>query len=248
MPEVIRSLNESGIAAFRAYLGQCREGSSNLVPTALLRQESTSIALPADLAIELRSFENRFDFGQYLVNVLEAADRRAISRQAGLWTWLALFYFDLLCPLRGDGTRKVLSDEAYILPARYDFRSYYRHLVRMPWLAASEHGEFSKVLLIPAGTTEGAPLSTRGEIIEQMASRQAVLMNRRVIEAVYRIYFNKGTGRPSRGTAGSGGGSPRRLAVVLQQLDLTFDLAACAPETIVELLPSEFERWKRRAA
>jgi hypothetical protein len=184
------------------------------------------------------------EFGSYLNGLLSPLDRRVISRHHGLWTWLALYYFDQLCPRSGDGSRKVLADEAYVLPAKYDFRSYYRHLVRMPWLAVADHGDNARVLLVPAGRSSEAPLATRGEIIEQLASRQAVLGNARVIAAVNRLYFDQAANRPRRGAGGSKGGSPRRLALVLQQLDLTFDLAACDESRLLSLLPREFDRWK----
>ena len=133
-----------------------------------------------------------------------------------------------------------------MLPSQYFFRDYYRHLVRTPWMTVADHGEFAKILLIPASAGKGNALSVRGEIIEQMASRQAILRSRRVIEAVYRMYWDAAAGKPKKGTAGKkdSAGPPRRLALVLRQFDLTYDLDAAPPPQIVELLPKEFGRWK----
>jgi hypothetical protein len=244
MTDEVRALNVDGIARFGRYLDQLRGGLQEPPPPDLLSSAALTTAIDPACTVERRTFDNRFEFGTYLTNNLMPLDRRVISRHTGLWTWLALYYFDQLCPPSGDGTRTVLSSQAYVLPERYDYRSYYRHLVRTPWLVAIDHGEFARVLLIPAGASSQAPLATRGEIIEQLASRQDYLGNPAIIQAAYHLYYDETKQKPRRGAGGSGGGSPRRLATILQQLGLTFDLAACRAETIHKLLPKEFDRWR----
>jgi hypothetical protein len=244
MTDQLRTLNIDGIARFERYLTQLPSEPRQPVPTELLISPAYTSVVDPVVSIEPRSFRDRYEFGVYLADRLTSLDRRAISRNSGLWTWLALYYFDQLCPADPSGARNVRSVQAYVLPVRYDYRIYYRHLVRTPWLVALDHREFAKVLLIPAGGSEEAPLATRGEIIEQMASRQDYLGNAAIIEAAYRLYFDERKGKPRRGSGGSGGGSPRRLATILQQLGLTFDLGACRSETLRKLLPSEFDRWQ----
>jgi hypothetical protein len=87
-------------------------------------------------------------------------------------------------------------------------------------------------------------LYQRGDLIEQFSSRQTIISNPSVMGAVHRLYINPETGRLRRGTGGKTGGSPRRLADVLQQLDLTFDLRASNSADVVSLLPKEFDRWR----
>lgn len=244
MTEAVRIMNVDGIARFERYLNQLRAGLEQAPPSDLLLSPAfTSVADPS-ASVEQKAFSSRYEFGTYLAGQLSVLDRREISRNSGLWTWLALYYFDQLCPAAANGTRKVRSLQAYLLPTRYDYRIYYRHLVRTPWLIALDHGAFAKVLLIPPSASDEAPLATRGEIIEQMASRQDYLSNPSIIEAAYRLYFDERKGKPRRGAGGSAGGSPRRLATILQQLGLTFDLGACRPETLHKLLPAEFDRWR----
>lgn len=244
MTDAVRTLNIDGIAHFQRYLEQLRGGLREGPPSALLTGPAFTSVMESTCTVEQRSFENRFEFGTYLARQLAPLDRREISRNTGLWTWLAVYYFDQLCPPSSDGMRTTLSPQAYVLPERYDYRSYYRHLVRTPWLVAIDHGKFARVLLTPAGATTQAPLATRGEIIEQLASRQEYLGNPAIIEAAYQLYFDETKHRPRRGAGGSAGGSPRRLAAILHQLGLTFDLGACRAETIQQLLPKEFNRWR----
>jgi hypothetical protein len=87
-------------------------------------------------------------------------------------------------------------------------------------------------------------LFVRGDLIEQLSSRQPMISNPVIMGAVQELYVGRETGHLRRGTAGKVGGSPRRLVQVLDQLNLTFDLRASSPSRVVSLLPKEFDRWK----
>jgi hypothetical protein len=244
MNEVVRVLNADGIAAFERYLLGLRGGSREAAPVELLLNPAYSSPFGTRCDIGPRKFSSRYELGVYLVEILSSANRHDLSRDCGLWTWFALYYFEQICPSTPEGSRDVRSIQAYVLPNKYDYRIYYRHLVRTPWLVVSDHAQYGRLLLVPPGAAENAPLATRGEILEQLAARQELIGNRAVIETAYRLYFDESKGRPRRGAAGSAGGSPRRLAIILQQLGLTFDLGACAAATIDGLLPREFDRWR----
>jgi hypothetical protein len=125
------------------------------------------------------------------------------------------------------------------------FRQYFRHLVRAPWLVVCEHGENGKVLLIHTDRGD-TPLSTRGLIFEQLASRQGILNNPTIVAGAQRLFFDEITERPHLGVSGHGAGTVRRFATVVQQLELTFDLRSCSVEQFIALLPREFEYWKQR--
>lgn len=237
MTDCVRILNDSGIEGFRAYLQKLRVGAKDPTPTWLLTDSSTSIALTPSIEIEHKSFASRFDFGQYLSATLAPLGRRSISHHHALWTWLSLYYFDELCLAQPDGARKVLEDAVYLLPARYNHQRYYRHIARTSWLAVSDHGENAKVLL------SGVGRGSRSDIFEQIASRQGMLGNQTIVAGAFELYFDKATGKSKRGAGGKGAGSPRRLAAIVQQLELTYDLAACSASQLLELLPKEFDRF-----
>ena len=88
------------------------------------------------------------------------------------------------------------------------------------------------------------PVSKQGDLIEQLASRQELITNKSLIKAVTELYYNPSTGTNKRGAGGKGAGSPRRLAEVIDQYNLTWDLYAISPDEIIGLLPSEFDRFK----
>jgi hypothetical protein len=60
------------------------------------------------------------------------------------------------------------------------------------------------------------------------------------------LYFDEKTGRLKRGAGGKAGGSPRRLARVRQQLDVTWDLFDLTVERMLAILPNEFNRFKEQ--
>jgi hypothetical protein len=243
----VRRLNDGGIAKFREYLDSLRAGATASPPDGLLTDVATSEGLGFDIPVErppqIAPFTDRYKFGCYLKERFAPLGPAAVAMDYGLWTWLSLYYFEQLCPSAGNGERSVVADEAYIVHKTFKYEEYYRHLVRTPWLVVVQHGDRSRVLLIPASAPGDHPLGKRGEIIEQLAARQTILGSSSLIASAYQMYFDESKGRPRRGAGGSGGGSPRRLALVAQQLELTYDLSACSAEEILSLLPAEFDRW-----
>jgi hypothetical protein len=65
-----------------------------------------------------------------------------------------------------------------------------------------------------------------------------------LVGAARRLYTDKFTGRPTRGAGAKGSGSPRRLALIANQLALTYDIRDMPTENFLKLLPEEFAaRW-----
>ena len=240
MSRRFRKLNETGLSQFRDYV---RGGAVEDAPVRLLHDPATSSPLENGID-ELGSglFENRYMFGLYLGTLLRKLNPAQISSDSGLWSGLALFWFDRLCPRRADGSREMREEYHYILSS--DYRHYYRHLVRSPWQLVRDHGQASRFLLI-SPQQQPHPLSVHGEILEQFGGRQQVLRSRPIIRAASRLYFDEEAERPRRGVAGNGRGSARRFALVLRQFDLTFDAENMSENAFVKMLPDEFERWRR---
>jgi hypothetical protein len=237
MPDTIRVLTDKGITQFASYLNELRAGSNTPPPFDLLTDPETSSEVELQADIERHIFANRYELGVYLSNVLSAFDDRTVSRNYTLWTWLALYYFDQTCPVLKEGRRSPGEDARHLLPDVYNWRNYYRHLVREPWLAVRINGDIVRPLL-------AGDLYQRGDLIEQCSSRQTIISNPVIMDAVRKLYIDPKTGRLRRGTARKIGGSPRRLSAVLQQLGLTFDLRASNASDVVSLLPREFDQWK----
>lgn len=237
----VRVLNAEGLSEFAEYLAALRSSPAKAPPSGLLTDGKFSDPFDPQLSIEPRSFANAFEIGAYMIETFAACEDRLISRNHGLWSWLALFYFDQLCKPDTAGNRKPLEDAVYVLEERFSFRRYYRHAIRTPWMAVKEHGEHAKVLLLTSGK------GTRTDINEQLGAYQHLFANRTIIASAYAMYFDTDQQKPRRGAGGKGGGSARRLASIARQLELTYDLQECSPSKFLTLLPREFKGWVRQA-
>lgn len=233
----VRILNEEGLLRFKEYIVAAKMTPSRPPPSELLEDGRFSEPFSPAVEVALRQFENAYDFGVYLNHVLAGCEPRAISRNHALWSWLALFFFDVIAKPNTAGARKILEEAVYVLDMRFSFRRYYRHLVRTPWLAVQKHGERAKILLVASGG------GTRTEVGEQLGAYPDLFGSQIIIAAAYRMYFDAQTQKPKRGTSGKKAGAPRRLTSVVRQLQLTHDLSDCSVDDLLKLLPSEFSRW-----
>jgi hypothetical protein len=227
MTEILRHFTNDGIAEFSKWL---RAGAKDHIPRELLTSVEFSEVMGEATLSDKATFNDRYEFGVELVQLLEPFNKRDISFNRGLWAWLAARFFDQICPVDADGLRNLRKEYVYI-PS--ETRIYYRHLVRTPWYVVNTHGEASKFLLT-------SPLSQQSYLLDQLAARQFVIASPTLISAARRLYTNPTTGRPRRGAGAKGPGSPRRLALVANQLSLTFDIRDMPVQNFMKLLPEEF--------
>src|SRR6266581_1220942 len=240
---LLRSLKESGQTIFETYLDRAAEGSKEEPPFYLLQDDSATTGINGKADIQNRSFRSRLDAAGYLSEALRGVARRDLDTNHGLWTWLALFYFDQLCPRSKDGVRHPGEGYRYIHPrigSAGFFRHYYRHLVAGPYRIFRLHGERARVLL-------HAPVHTHGDFSEQLGSRAEFITNGGLINAADLLYFDESVRNPKRGaTNRKRPGTLRRFISVVQQLDVTYDLYSMTGSQIVSLLPPEFGVWLDR--
>ena len=88
------------------------------------------------------------------------------------------------------------------------------------------------------------PVEKPGEVVEQFASRQEMITSVSLMSAITALYYDPVKQQIKRGAAGKAGGSSRRLADVLGQFDVTWDIYGMPSDEILALLPGEFDRFK----
>jgi len=234
----VRTLKERGINRFRDWL---QAGAKNGAPTALLTDAATSEPLPGAGDVEDRAFGSRYDLAVHVLESLEGCDFSRISYHSGLWSWLTLFYIDRLLPADRAGRRKVQEMARYLLLPEY--RQYFRHLAHGAVMLVRRSGVCARALLTARGGVH-----VISSVYDQLASRQELISNPAVVELVWRLYYNRRRNSVRPGAAGTKRpGGIRRFAVVLQQLSLNYDLPAMKAREIADLLPREFDGWKRNA-
>lgn len=229
MSNTLRHFTNKGLSEFSKWL---RAGAQGEIASDLLFDQVFSETMIQTELLNRKQFDDRYEFGSHLVQLLQPFKAREISFDRGLWAWLAAWYFEQLCPRDANGTRKLREENVYI-PS--ETRIYYRHLVRTPWYLVATHSEASKFLLV-------SPLHQQSYLLDQLAARQFIIASPTLIAAARRLYTNPHTGRPRLGAGAKGPGSPRRLALIANQLLLTFDIRTMPVDKFMELLPLEFRR------
>lgn len=243
----LRKLNETGLRAFRRFIEQSYAGGAlEAVPDNLLLLSQTSELLTVDIELDplpgsTTSYDLAVSVDRHLsalpIEEMEGADGRG---DPGFWAAVALSYFELLTPGYRSGARKAKVANRYI-PETTNFSGvrYYRHLIAGPWRLYREYRDAARPLLI--GPAHGA-----SSLYNTVTDSAFYSQTRCIVEAIGLLYFDRKKGRlkgkyNDRQTPGA---LPRFLAVV-DQFDLTFDLLSLDGAGLVELLPPEFDVWKR---
>lgn len=230
----LRSLNARGIEELRAFLQQIRDGAEFRASPAILYLDDYTTRLPRAIEVAPRAFASKFEAAEYLARL--TGDLPSAADEAGLWSWLALFYFDQLSPLDADGRRRPREDYHYI-PSHSGWHKD-RHLLAGPCKLFLLHGANARLLLHP-------PVHQHGAFIYNLGFRRDLITNRGLIEAMDLLYWDAKRNAPKRGaTTESRPGNLRRLITVVQQLDFNYDLYGMRAEEILQLLPAEFGPWK----
>ena len=206
----------------------------------LLLQDTRSCdTLDVVIDVVPAQFPTRLAVAEHLYNLLDQAGLTGLDSDQGLWTWLSAFYFEQLCPPnRGPGER------ARWVPAINDFRSYYRHLLAGPYQIYRAHRDDPLRAMVLLATPPHLP----GDVVEQLASRQEFVTNSTVMQVATTLYVSEDgsikTGAGGGGRNGGGPGNVRRLVHLLNQLDLTWDVYSLTVDTLLDMLPAEFDRFR----
>jgi hypothetical protein len=242
----IRRLNEAGLHRLRALLESCLESpgrdvdfGTDILP--ILTGPETSTHTPMTVEADAGSaFPRRFDMAQYLCSVVPRLGLVDPLRDAGLWAWFALLWFEQLSR-NAKGELKI-GELARWLPEVGNGLRYYRHLVLGPYVIFSTNQDRPERAL---ALLHNAP-HTPGEVVGQLAATQDVTQSKAAMGVATRLYYDNVTHKLRSGSGGVGPGSARRLRTVLNQLDRTFDLQSLTEDGLYALLPDEFKGGRGR--
>jgi hypothetical protein len=185
----LRRLDTKGIDAFRKFLQEIRNGAEFHASPAILYADDYSSRFTRPVEIEARRFANKFEAAEYLARVL--ADVPAPGEDVGLWSWLALFYFEQLSPVDADGKRRPREDYHYIPTSDSGFLKD-RHLLAGPFKLFAMHRENARLLLHP-------PVHQHGAFVYDLGFRRDLITNRGLIGAIDLLYWDAKRKRPKRG-------------------------------------------------
>jgi hypothetical protein len=233
----VRRFTDAGVLAAKDVLTAFDNGELPDVDALLSDSKLTE---DVGIEIEVRPFRNRRDAADHLVTSLAPLDSSIdVSRDRGLWTWLGLAWLDLLAPVQL-GARMVREHWRWVL-AVDDYQKYSRHLLAGPYFVALSHRDDLDRAMAVLVTKVESP----GEIVAQLTTRYDIVRSPGIMLAATELYVDPSTTTGfKRGAGGAGAGSPRRLAEVLLQFELTWDVVGMTAEQILQLLPAEFDRFR----
>jgi hypothetical protein len=237
---LLRRLTDKGIEDLQQFLNALPTDPATPVPVGLLTDNTASEALPIEIDVQQKEFSSRMEAAEHIHSLLNKPEAAGMDRSRGIWAWLALFYFEQLCPLRKDGSRKPGKNYRWV-PEGHAFR-YYRHLLAGPYLiykSFRDDPQLARIVLCGS-------LDTPGDFVEQLASRQDFVQNKTIIGAATTLYLNTQSGKPKRGTADTKHkpGTLRRFVDIINQLDPTWDLYSMTTVQLISRLPVEFDVFK----
>lgn len=231
--ERLHQFTALGLQAFeKVFLGQLSENDLDLANPRLV----VPVADTSEFAV--RPFSTAKEMAMTVLQSIRPSDPYDLLGNIGLWAWLTYVLREQLFDVDREGRRLVREFPRWFPSDPSDWQKAQRHLVRMPVLLFASLKENADHLLC-------GPLPTLPEIREQLTSQQD--MFNPTFQCVARaLYFDDQRGALKRGAGAKTGGTPRRLAKVRKQLDVTWELDELEFHRIIEALPAEFDKFKPR--
>lgn len=233
----LRKFNNAGIDAFQRFLAAYRENPREAVPVTLLESEDHSLLVPNKIEVEAREFSSRRDAANYFHEVLAPLSPDTIRKDAGMWTWLSLFYFDQVCPA-SNGSRKVRNDYTYIYMPD-ESRYFYRHLLFIAWQVKQLAPKHNRLFL-------DSSLVTLDKMTTEVFKKLFLTRIPCLFELLDRLYWDCANNRPAKGVVSphkvSAGDLVHRLPTRIRQLEKTYDLHSLEANQLLEILGDEFQQ------
>jgi hypothetical protein len=232
---LVRQFSESGIQEFRAFLAQARIAPATPVPRQLLEDNQHTLVLTPHMVVEPKDFPTRRTAAEYLSSVLSPLPENEIAQNAGLWTWLGLFFFDQVCAVKS-GQRVVTNDYSYVFEPK-NSRHYYRHLLFVAWRVLRVAPLHNRLFL-------GGSVASLDQVTAEVLKRLFLTRIPCLFEVLDRLYWDQGRGKARPGivspTTIKPGDLRHRFPIRIRQLEKTYDLHSLTADQLLELLGNEF--------
>lgn len=240
---LLRRFNQAGIDRFRAFIATLKTDKSLPAPDLLNDDALTELVAPETECPDA-TFANRLAAAEYLNKVLSPAGLADAFSDVGLWSWLALRFFDQLCPVEADASRNPGAEVRWI-PQVDAHRRYYRHLLLGASVIYQAHrDEPSRAVGLLADPVHVGT----AEVFRSFIENPSLIRSRSAVEVATMLYYDPAKRKIRRGAGGGGvsqkPGTCRRLIRVLQQFDCTYDLYALSADLLLKMLPPEFNRFR----
>jgi len=242
----IRRLNDDGVARYQELWKAFPNDDPPL--DILFDNQYSEVVVFGDGSSRQIDPDATFTKGIQLAKLIDAAltdvsvGEASSEENIHMWSWLSLLYYTQVRvgemgnwpssnkKQSGSSVEKfILDDTAY--------NRYYRHRIYARYWLWKTYGNDAMAYL----DTEAQRWS---EISEQTLSVMHTISSKSIIGAVTLLYHDPTSATGFKyGAGGKGPGSPRRFRDMFWQFNETYSLRSMSKHQIVELLPSEFDRY-----
>lgn len=237
----LRRFTPDGIHEFREFLAKCRRDPETEIPTGLLEHRSWTEVVSPECQVVEHFFDIKGEAARYLNSSLDPLPIDTVSKDAGLWTWLSLLFFDSVCP-SSSGLREVKNDYHYVFEPN-NARHFYRHLLFIAWRIQQLSPQHNRLFL-------RSPLAKRDVVTTEVFKRLYLTRIPAIFEVLDRLYWDESKKRPRRGIAGSAIQARdlnHRFPLRIRQLEKTYDLMSLTADQLLELLGDEFSFARKKS-
>lgn len=233
--KIMRMTNQ-GRHRFLSFLASQKTVLPEPFPEALLTPSQYAEVIGGDTAmLDNLVLGDKLATAKALDEIVAVLGLSSAERDWGFWTWCSAYLFHRLC--KKSGGHYTPGELAIWIAEPENWQRYYRHYLASIWRVYAAHRDKENQLVVLLT----GPVNTPGELWAQIAATQTLITNPSMIDAVHHLFWDKKLRTRKRG---AGGGSARRLTKVLRQFELTYDFMAMTGDQIVDLLPSEFARFR----
>jgi hypothetical protein len=241
----VRKFNAQGNDAFSTIV---REKAPDILDRvdALLADPSMTEAVTdakgANVDVEIKYHARRFELAEQLWCLFgHGMPLAQLSGDTAVWNWLSASWMRPLVNGSGLPMAKVLGkeEERWILTSTV--LRYHRHLISGPFFSYEANHENPKQAMCMLAT----PVVSPGEVVERIAGKRSLSIGS-VCHLATLIYFDPVTKELRNGHTSSPG-NPKAFSYYFSQLDVNVDYLGMDVDSLLDLLPSNFERWVKLA-
>ncbi|MES0871285.1 hypothetical protein [Pseudovibrio sp. SCP19] len=254
MKRALCEFNPEGVAAFQAMLDTERKKVKPSQPAKVSEEFFTivdKLARTPDLIRKLpggyeiddaKAFTSRYDFGLYLHEILPSELSTVQYSNAGLWAWISAVYLHQLLKPSKRGSSHELGAVYRYIPMAYSKFRYYRHLAFFSFWLHRQLGDTTAFFFL------SRPMYQHSDVVEQLYTQDKDFVTTpALMEVAVEMYLDAESGAMKRKAIGrETPGSAWRLANrVAKQLQMNFDMHSMTKEQVYNLLPTEFDAWRK---
>jgi len=186
---------------------------------------------------ERRPFPTRRDAACYLIPRLEPIQQQIIDH-FDVWSWLGMFYFPEIAPMKDGKAQLSTRDETFVLVNEgRSVQRRYVHYLWMAWLLGQHHPKADFLL--------DTPLHDFSDLADRVFSYNRIFNSQGVVQLLIDLYTE---GQKLKRNYSRSRGGLRHLINTLDQLERTYDVYGMKADQLKKILPSDFKPWISPAA